>query len=62
MEGEVEGLHSKFHVNVFTVSASSGRKPQLLANFDFLGLLYRPPFTDEGNIWCAKADQTSNFI
>jgi len=28
-------LHSKFHVNVFTVLASSGRKPQLLANFDF---------------------------
>jgi len=28
----------------------------------FLGLLYRPPFTDEGNIWCAKADQTSNFM
>ena len=28
----------------------------------FWGLLYRLPFTDEGNIWCAKADQTSNFI
>ena len=25
-------------------------------------LLYRPPLTDEGNIWCAKAYQTSNFI
>ena len=22
----------------------------------FLGLLYRPPFTDEGQIWCAIAD------
>ena len=56
MEGEVEGLHDKFHVNVFTVSASGGQKPQLLENFDIWGLLYRPAFTDEGNICCAKAD------
>ena len=42
MEREVEGLHDKFHVNVFTVSASGGQKPQLLENFDYWGLLYRP--------------------
>ena len=23
------------------------------------GLLYRPPFTDEGQIWCARADPRS---
>ena len=40
MEGEVEGLHDKFHVNVFTVSASGGQKPQLLENFEYWGLLY----------------------
>jgi len=38
------------------VSASGGQKPQFLANFDFWGLLYRPPFTDQGQIWCAIAD------
>jgi len=38
------------------VSASGGQKPQFWANFDFWGLLYRPPFTDEGQIWCAIAD------
>ena len=26
------------------------------ANFEFWGLLYRPPFTDAGQIWCAIAD------
>ena len=30
------------------------KKPQLLA---FGGLLYQPPFTDEGQIWCATANQ-----
>jgi len=24
-----------------------------------LGLLYRPPFTDQGQIWCARADPRS---
>ena len=38
----VEGLHAKFPVNVFIVLASGCRKPQFLANFDFLGLMYRP--------------------
>ena len=30
-------LHAKFHVNVFIVSASGGRKSQFWANFDFGG-------------------------
>ena len=51
---QTQGLHlqAKFHLNVFIVAASGGQKPQFLANFDILGgLLYRPPFTDEGQIW-----------
>ena len=32
-EGEVEGLHDKFHLNVFIVSASGGQQPQFWANF-----------------------------
>jgi len=27
----------------------------------FWGLLYRPPFTDEGQIWCAIANQRCTF-
>ena len=27
----------------------------------FLGLLYRPPFTDEGQMWCAIADPRSTL-
>ena len=42
-ETEAEGLHAKFHVNVFIVSASSGQKSQFLANFDTWGLLYTDP-------------------
>jgi len=38
-------------VNVFIVLASSGQKPQFVANFKFWGLPYWPPFTDEGQIW-----------
>jgi len=49
-------------LNVFTVSASGGQKPQFWANFDFWGLLYRPPFTDEGQIWCAIADRRYTFM
>ena len=32
-------------------------------NFDIFrtGLMYRPPFTDEGQIWCATADPRSTF-
>ena len=36
-------LRAKFHLKVFIVSASSGQNPQFWANFDFWGLLYRPP-------------------
>jgi len=32
------------------------KKPQFSENFDIWGLVYRPPFTDEGQIWCARAD------
>ena len=48
-------------MNVFIVSASGGRKAQFWANFDFWGLLYRPAFTNEGQIWCAKAGRTSTL-
>ena len=46
---QTKGLHchAKFHLNVFIVSASGGQKLQFLT---FWGLLYRPPFTDEGQI------------
>jgi len=43
-------LHAKFHLNVFTVSASGGQKAQFGANFDFLGIPVPTPFTDEGQI------------
>ena len=46
-------------MNVFIVLASGGLKPQFWANFDFWELLYRPPFTDEGKIWCAEVNRTS---
>ena len=49
LEG-THGLHlpAKFYLNVFVVSASGGQKPQFGQILTFLGLLYRPPFTDEG--------------
>jgi len=55
---QTQGLHLqvKFHLNVFIVSASGGQKRQFWANFNILGLLYRPPFSDEGHICCALAD------
>jgi len=62
LRGEVEYLHSKFHVNMFSLSASGGQTRQVLENFDFCGLVYRPPFTDEGQIWCAIADTQYTFI
>ena len=46
-------------MNVFIVSASGGQNPQFLANFDVWGLPYQPPFTNEGQIWCAVADPWS---
>ena len=54
-------LRAKFHLKVFIVSASSVQKPQFWANFDFWGLLYRPPITDESQIWCATADPQHTF-
>jgi len=55
---QTQGLHlcAIFHLNVFIVSASGRQKPQFLANFDIWGLLYRPPFIDEDQIWCDRAD------
>ena len=45
----IKRLHAKFHLNVFIVSASRGQKThgKILT---FWGLLYRRPFTDEGQI------------
>ena len=50
-------LHAKCHLSLFIVSASGGEKSQFWANFDICGLLCRPPFTDEGQIWYAIVDQ-----
>ena len=36
-------------------------KKQFWTIFDIWGLLYRPPFTDEGQIWCAIADPRCTF-
>ena len=49
-------VYKRQHLNVFIVSASGGQKAQFWANFDFLGLIYRPSLTDEGQIWCVTAD------
>jgi len=49
-------LHAKFHLNVFIVSASGGQKHNFGQILTYWGLLYRPPFADEGQIWCAVAD------
>jgi len=53
---QTQGLHlrAKFPLNVLIVSASGGQKPQFWASF--WGLLYRPPLTDEDQIWCAIAN------
>jgi len=56
---EVERLYAKFHLNVFTVSASGGQKHNFGQFLIFGGLLYPPPFTDEGQIWCARAEPRS---
>jgi len=56
---QTEGLHlhAKFHLNVLIESASGDKKsPQFWANFDYRGLLNRPPFTYQGQIWHAIAD------
>ena len=38
------------------MSASGGQKQQCLAHFDFWRALVQPPFSDESQIWCARAD------
>jgi len=53
-----QGLHShaKFHLNVFIVSASGGQNHNFGQILTFLGAPVPTPFTDEGQICCAKAD------
>ena len=43
---QTQGLHlqAKFHLNVFIVSASGGRKPQFWAIFDIFGAPVPTPF------------------
>ena len=38
------------------------KKTQFLSHFDVWVLLYRPPFTDEGHMWCATADQRCTLM
>ena len=60
-EGEVEGLHAKFHMNVFIVLAGF-RWPEttIFGNYFLLsGSTVRPLLTDEGQVWCAEADRMS---
>jgi len=47
-EGQVERLHAKFHLKVFTVPASGGQKPQLWANFYILGAPLPTPIYRSG--------------
>ena len=54
-------LQAKFHLNVFTMSASGGPKPQFLANFEILGAPVPTPFYLEGQIWCAITDPQPTF-
>ena len=58
---QTDRLHLQADLNVFIVSPSGGQKPQFWANFEFLGLLYRLPFTDKGQIGCPEADRTSTL-
>ena len=60
---QTQGLHlqAEFHLNVFILSASGGQKSNFGQILTFWGLLYRRPFTDEGQIWCAIADPRSTL-
>jgi len=58
---EAERAYAKFYLYVFVVSASGGQKPQFWQMLTFWGLPYRPPFTDEGRIWYARADPRSTL-
>jgi len=55
---QTEGLHlpAKFHLNVFLVPASGGKKHNFGEIWHFLGAPVPTPFTDECQIWCAVAD------
>ena len=44
------------------VSASGGQKPQFWAIFDIRGVLHRPPFTDEGRLWCARGSRLQTQV
>ena len=55
-------VHAKCHLNVFTVSASGGQKPQFWANFDFWGVCCTDPLLPMGQIWCAIADPWSTHM
>jgi len=60
---QIQSLHlqAKFHLYVFIVSAYGGQEPQFGQIWTFWGLLYRPPFTGEGQIWWARADPESTL-
>ena len=47
---------------VHNVSVSGDQKPQFLAILTYGRLLYQPPFTDEGQIWCFRADPWYTLI
>ena len=60
---QIQGLHlqAKFHLSVFIVSASDGKKTQFSANFDILGVPVPTPFHHEGQIWCPIVDPRCTF-
>jgi len=51
---QTQGLHmyAKFHLNVFIVSVSVAKNHNFGQILTFGWLLYRSPFTDEGQIRC----------
>ena len=54
-------LQATLYLNVFIVSATGGQESQFGQILTFWGLLYRPPFTDEGQFWCARAESRSTL-
>jgi len=61
--GEVECLHAKFHLNAFIVLASSGQKPQFLANFDILVAPVPTPFYQwETNLVCYSRPSVYAYV
>ena len=53
---EVLYHHAKFDGARISPAAEVAKNHNFGQILTFLGLLYRPPFTDEGQIWCAIAD------